>query len=100
MPLVTVKTKFQVTIPRELRNELDLNEGDLLDAELEEGRIVLTPKRVVDRDAAFVRLHELAAAAEERWRADGLSDEEVERMIVEEVRQVRAERVAEEDGNG
>ena len=99
MPLVTVKSKFQVTIPRELRNELDLNEGDLLEAELEAGRIVLTPKQVVDRNATFARLREIAAAAEARWRAEGLSDEEVERMILEEVRQVRAERVAGENRN-
>ena len=50
MPLVTVKTKFQVTIPLEVRAKLGIDEGDLLEAEVENGRIVLTPKVIVDRD--------------------------------------------------
>ena len=50
MSLVTVKPKFQVTIPAKLRKGINLHEGDLLDATLVEGGILLRPKEVVDRE--------------------------------------------------
>ena len=50
MPLVTIKTKFQVTLPVELREQLHLEEGDLLEASVEKSSIVLRPKAVVDRE--------------------------------------------------
>ena len=37
MPYVKVKTKGQVTIPAEFRRDLNLNEGDLLEAVVERG---------------------------------------------------------------
>ena len=92
MPLIKVKGKGQMTIPAEIRSTLKLSEGDVLEAEIEEGRIVLTPKVVMDRAAFFRELDEMAARAESSWRAQGLSDEEVERLIEETVEEVRAER--------
>jgi AbrB family looped-hinge helix DNA binding protein len=50
MPLVAVKTKYQVTIPQELRERLDIAEGDLLEADVKNGKLVFTPKSVIDRD--------------------------------------------------
>lgn len=49
MPLVTVKQKYQVTIPAKIRNSIHLEEGDTLEAVAEDGRIVLTPKVLIDR---------------------------------------------------
>ena len=49
MPYVKVKTKGQVTIPAELRHDLNLKEGDLLEVLVEDGGIVLKPKTVIDR---------------------------------------------------
>ena len=89
MPLVTVKTKFQVTIPRKLREQLDIDTGDLLEAEIQDGKIVLTPKTVVDREAQVAELRAIAERAEARWRARGLSDEDIEKMIDAEVAAVR-----------
>ena len=89
MELVTVKTKYQVTIPRKLREELGIDTGDLLEAEVQDGKIVLTPKEVIDRDTAFARMREIAEEAERRWRADGLTDEDIEKLIEEEVAAVR-----------
>ena len=65
MELVTVKTKYQVTIPRKLREELGIDTGDLLEAEVQDGKIVLTPKEVIDRDAAFARMEEIGKEARE-----------------------------------
>ena len=50
MPFVRVKTKGQVTIPMELRRELKLEEGDVLEAQVKRGSIVLKPQAIVPRD--------------------------------------------------
>ena len=56
MPLVTVKSKFQVTIPARLRKGIDLREGDIMEATLMGDGILFRPKQVVDRDAAADRI--------------------------------------------
>ncbi len=50
MSIVTVKNKFQVVIPQDVRAQVGLNVGDLLEARAEGGKIVLKPKVLVDRD--------------------------------------------------
>jgi AbrB family looped-hinge helix DNA binding protein len=40
-----VSTKGQVVLPGPLRRRLDIRAGDPLDADIENGRIVLTPRR-------------------------------------------------------
>ncbi|MFN7932434.1 MAG: AbrB/MazE/SpoVT family DNA-binding domain-containing protein [Bryobacteraceae bacterium] len=53
MSLVTVKNKFQVVIPQQVREELGINMGDVLEARADNGRLVFVPKTVLvlDRDA-------------------------------------------------
>ena len=41
-----VSTKGQIVLPAPLRRRLGIRAGDPLDAEIEAGRIVLTPKKV------------------------------------------------------
>lgn len=50
MPLVTVKTKYQVTLPTSVRRQAKLAVGDILEAKVEGNRITLTPKSLIDRD--------------------------------------------------
>ncbi|MDE2962635.1 MAG: AbrB/MazE/SpoVT family DNA-binding domain-containing protein, partial [Acidobacteriota bacterium] len=64
MPLVTVKPKFQVTIPAKLRRGIDLREGDIMEATLVGDGILFRPKEVVDRDAAADRIAAKLAAAQ------------------------------------
>jgi len=52
MALVAVKNKFQVVIPRKIRERIRLRVGDLLEASVERGKITFSPKSVVDRDIA------------------------------------------------
>ncbi len=52
MPLVTVKPRFQVTIPAKLRRDLDLSEGDLMEATIVGDGVLLRPKAVVNRNDA------------------------------------------------
>jgi len=55
MPMVTVKQKYQVTIPTKVRKDIDLHEGDTLEAVVEGGKIVLTPKVLVNKRAIAKR---------------------------------------------
>jgi len=52
VPLVRVKTKYQVTLPTAVREQAGVRLGDLLEAKVEEGKITLTPKSVIDRGIA------------------------------------------------
>jgi AbrB family looped-hinge helix DNA binding protein len=56
LPLVKVKDKFQITIPAEVRDEMRLSVGDILEATVEDNVIVLKPKVVVDRKQAWDRV--------------------------------------------
>jgi AbrB family looped-hinge helix DNA binding protein len=49
MQLVTVKTKYQIVIPRAIREQAGVGIGDLLEAKVEKGKITFAPKSVLDR---------------------------------------------------
>ena len=48
--LVRVQRKGQVTIPTRVRVQVGLVDGDMVEARAENGKIILTPKMVVDRE--------------------------------------------------
>ncbi len=50
--IVKIQDKGQVTIPTHLRTQAGLAKGDLVEAAFERGRIVLTPKAVINRTPA------------------------------------------------
>jgi len=50
VPFVIVKTKFQITIPNKLRRRFSLKIGDVLEADIKNNKIVLSPKKLIDRD--------------------------------------------------
>jgi len=52
MDIVTVKTKFQIVIPQRIRRQAHVAIGDLLEANVEHGKITFTPKSVIDRHLA------------------------------------------------
>jgi AbrB family looped-hinge helix DNA binding protein len=47
--LVKIHRKGQMTLPSRLRSAIGVAEGDLVEASIQRGRIVLTPKAVLDR---------------------------------------------------
>ena len=49
MALVSVKSKFHVVIPADVREAIGVEVGDMLEARVEAGKITLTPRSVVDR---------------------------------------------------
>lgn len=76
MPYVKVKTKGQVTIPAEFRRDLNLKEGDLLEALVERGGILLKPKTVIDRYDEEWAKRLLKEAKEEGKRTPKTPEEE------------------------
>jgi AbrB family looped-hinge helix DNA binding protein len=61
MALVTIKDKFQVTIPAKLRERIGVRSGDLMEATVEGDGILLRPKAVVDRAAVADQLEQILA---------------------------------------
>ena len=55
MPLVKVKEKFQITLPAELREALHLAVGDMLEATIEQDKIVLASTLMECDLAAIIR---------------------------------------------
>ena len=47
MPLVKIKPKGQITLPKSVRDSLGLSTGDLIEIDVQNGRGVIVPKRVV-----------------------------------------------------
>lgn len=89
MPLVRVKEKFQVTIPTELREALDLAVGDILEATIEKETIVLKPKAVVDRRQAWNGLIEVMDRVHAKQRPSTKDPKEEEEEIAYEIKEYR-----------
>ena len=52
--LLKLRRNAQITLPAGIRQAAHLEDGDVLDCEVRDGQIVLTPKRLIDkRDAWF-----------------------------------------------
>lgn len=92
MPLVTVKDKFQVTIPSRVRAQLPLAVGDVLEASVERGTIVLRPKAVVDRAELARQVERVLAGTEIVPEDAGRSEEELLEAAVAEVGEARSAR--------
>lgn len=49
MPFVKVLRGGQITLPKNIREILGINEGDVLEAKMERHKVVLKPKVMVDK---------------------------------------------------
>lgn len=92
MPLVTVKPKFQVTIPAKLRKGLDVREGDIMEATVVADGILLRPKEVVDRGAAADRVTAILQHIESTPDDARRSEDEIIAAAVADVAEVRKKR--------
>ena len=97
MALVKLKQKGQLTLPVAVRRALSLGQGDLLEATVEDGKVVLYPKAVVDRDRQASAEHFLDRAAENAASVKAQLDDEgktwddLDAEILEEVKAYRRE---------
>ena len=70
--LIQVRRKAQVTLPQSVRRSLHIEGGDFLDVRVEDGKIVLRVKKLVDKEQAWFwtkRWQEGEREAEEDIRA-------------------------------
>ncbi len=63
--LAKVTRNGQITLPSEVRRALEIEEGDLIEVEIEGDRVMLTPKRLVDKSQAYFWTREWQAAEAE-----------------------------------
>ena len=91
MPIVKIMQHGQITIPKKLREALDLKKGDLAEVELEGERIVITPKRLVE-DKALKELR--AVLAEVHAKNKGVTEEEVVKYATQAIAELREEEYA------
>jgi AbrB family looped-hinge helix DNA binding protein len=53
MPTTKVTRHGQITLPASVREQLGIEEGDIVEIKVEEERAVLMPKRLVDKSQAY-----------------------------------------------
>jgi len=71
MPVVKILRHGQITLPKEIRKILGVKEGDLLELGLENARVFLQPKILVDKqtvlsEAGEIKIKEALGALEKR----------------------------------
>ena len=92
MPLITVKPKFRVTIPAKLRKGLDLREGDLMEASVVAGGILLRPMEVVARNVGARRVAAALARLDPPPEDAGRSEDDIMEDIIADIAVAREER--------
>jgi len=53
MPTTKVTRHGQITLPASVREQLGIEEGDIVEIKVEEERAVLVPKKLVDKSQAY-----------------------------------------------
>ncbi len=92
MNLVTVKPKFQVTIPAKLRKGINLQEGDIMEAIRVDDGILFRVKQVVDRNVIADRIASTLADVHVPPEDIGRSEDEVIEDTIAEISASRRER--------
>ncbi len=71
MELVKVQKRYQITLPKSLRKDFDLEEGDYIALEYKEGVISLVPVSIIPKDQRYFYTKE--------WQAgEDQADKEIE----------------------
>jgi len=65
MEILQIRKKFQITLPQPIREQLGLEEGDYVAAEVRDDEIVLRPKRLIDKSQVWFWSEEWQAAERE-----------------------------------
>ena len=88
MSTIRLLRSGQLTLPAKIRQLLGLKEGAFLEAEVENNRIVLIPKKLVEKDEAKEKLFNVM---EKIWeRNKDVPVEEVERDVTQAIKAVRS----------
>lgn len=79
MELARISSKGQITIPKEVRNKLNLKEGDKVLFIVEDGKVVIA-------NASYMAFKEIQQAMQGEAKNQGLSSEEDVDKLIKEVR--------------
>lgn len=91
MSVVRVLDHGQITIPKKLREALDIKKGDLADVELDGDRVVITPRRLVQQKAH----RELLFLLEQVHRQNpDASEEQVTQDVLQAIAELRKDEYA------
>lgn len=88
MPYVKVLRGGQITMPKSFRKALEIKEGDVLEVEMENHKVVLKPKALADKEQAWARLKQIMDKVGKRHRK--IPEEEVEKDVLEAIKTVRS----------
>ena len=75
-------------MPKELREVLEIKEGDILEVQMEKNKVVLKPKVLLDKNQAWKRLDKIMAKVAKRHGK--ISEKDVENDVLEAIRAVRS----------
>lgn len=98
MPVIKILRNGQLTLPVKFRETLELKQGDLLNAGLEEDKIILKPVTTVERKRVKEKTRErFFELIDKTWDKNKDTDpKEVERIVNEAIEEVRREETAAE----
>ena len=90
MPWARVLRSGQVTFPKEVRESLNLKEGDIVDFEIQGSAVVIRPKVMIDKGKAevwkmFDEMHE---------KMKDEDPQKIEKLIDEAIKETRKQRTA------
>ncbi|MBW6463449.1 MAG: AbrB/MazE/SpoVT family DNA-binding domain-containing protein [Firmicutes bacterium] len=63
--LVKLRSRAQITLPKEAVKELNLKEGDNLSIEIDNGKVVITPVAIIPKDELWAWVSKTRSAIEE-----------------------------------
>ena len=82
MSLVKVKRFAQVTIPAAIRRKAHIEMGDLLDISWEDDRIVITPKRISDKNVDWAgKFEEVLGSVRASAKKTGITVEDIDKAV-------------------
>jgi AbrB family looped-hinge helix DNA binding protein len=90
MPWARILRSGQVTFPKEVRESLNLKEGDIVDFEIQGSAVVIRPKVMIDKGKAevwkmFDEMHE---------KMKDEDPQKIEKLIDEAIKETRKQRTA------
>ena len=91
MTIIKIRERAQITLPANVRRALKVGEGDYLEAEVVEGRLMLKPVALVDRETARARLEALLRGSRYVGPGPEPSEDEVMEEAVRAVKETRME---------
>jgi len=93
MPVIKILRNGQLTLPAKFRETLELKQGDLLNAGLEEDKIILKPVTTVERKRVKEKTRErFFKLIDKTWDKNKDTDpKEVERIVNEAIEEVKRE---------